>query len=59
MIQLNKVIINGVYGDNYAALFLFDCSSYNLPYSNIKENVFITQPIKRNNNLIRHQHVVK
>jgi hypothetical protein len=28
MIQLNKVIINGVYGDNYAALFLFDCSSY-------------------------------
>jgi hypothetical protein len=31
----------------------------NLPYSNIKENVFITQPIKRNNNLMRHQHVVK
>jgi hypothetical protein len=55
MIQLNKVIINGVYGDNYAALFLFDCSSYKFTLIQIlKENVFITQPIK-NNNLIRHQ----
>jgi hypothetical protein len=50
MIQLNKVIINGVYGDNYVTLFLFDCSSYTLPYSNIKKKCFYKQPIKKENN---------
>jgi hypothetical protein len=45
MIQLNKVIINGVYGDNYAALFLFDCSSYKFTLIQILKKK-ITQPIK-------------
>jgi hypothetical protein len=47
MIQLNKVIINGVYGDNAALLFLFDCSSYKFTLIQILKKIFfITQPIK-------------
>jgi hypothetical protein len=41
--------------ETIAALFLFDCSSYKFTLIQIlKENVFITQPKKRNNNLINH-----
>jgi hypothetical protein len=39
--------------ETIAALFLFDCSSYKFTLIQIlKENVFITQPKKRNNNLM-------
>jgi hypothetical protein len=55
MIQLNKVIINGVYGDNYAALFYLIAQAINLPLFKYKKKCFITQPIKkRNNNAIKH-----
>jgi hypothetical protein len=41
VIQLNKVIINGVYGDNYAALYLI-AQAINLFLIQIEKNV-ITQ----------------
>jgi hypothetical protein len=55
MIQLNKVIINGVYETitRHYSYLIAQAKIY--PYSNIKENVLYKQPIKRNNNLMRHQ----